>query len=271
VLSGSQPRIRDLPASKSKRQSKAIKHAFGFLDETGTLGSGRDPFFAVGLLRCPEPYDLLRPIQRIRDKQHFYDEIKWSKVSIKKLPLLKALIDVFLSSDASFSALVCDKREHDIIERFGGQFPAYDFLARQLIWGSIHRGEIMWVVADEYSTPPGHHFEENVRDYVNSKVRRDAVAGVCRMRSSGVDLLQLIDLLLGAVVYEYKAERGVVGLGKYKPKVQLLDYLKQQTGVTSFVGGHKDGRLNIQDYCPPMKPHRPKPIAVPRGKRKVKA
>lgn len=210
-------------------------------------------------------------MQRIRDKQHFYDEIKWSKVSIKKLPLLKDLVDVFLSSDASFSALVCDKQKYDIMARFGGQFPAYDFLARQLVWGSIHRGEVMWVIADEYSTPPGHHFEENVRDYVNSKVRRDAVAGVCRMRSSGVDLLQLIDLILGAVAYEYKAERGVVGLAEYKPKVQFLEYLKDQTGVATFVGGHKDGRLNVQDYSPPSKPRRPRPIADIKSRQKRKA
>lgn len=250
---------------RPRRQSK-LKHAFGFLDETGSLGGDRDPFFAVGMLRSRDPYDLLRPIQRIRDKQHFYDEIKWSKVSAKKLPLLQDLVDVFCSSSASFSALVADKQEHDVIGRFGGQFEAYDFMARQLVWGSVHRSETMWIVADEYSTPPGHHFEENVRDYVNRKLRRDAVAGVCRMRSTGVDLLQLIDLILGAVVYEYKGERGAVELASYKPKVQLLDHIKERVGVRTFVGGHKDTKLNIQDYCPPAKPRRkPKPIRQTRG------
>lgn len=207
------------------------------------------------MLRCREPYALLRPIQRIRDKQHFYDEIKWSRVSVKKLPLLEDLVDVFLSCpDASFSALVCDKQQHDLVARFGGLFHAYDFLARQLVWASIHRSEVMWIVADEYSTPPGHYFEENVRNWVNRKVRRDAVAGVCRMRSGGVDLLQLIDLILGAVVYEYKADRGVVGLNGYKPKVKLLEHLKTEAGVSTFVGGYKDGQLNVQDYSPPVKP-----------------
>ena len=54
------------------------RYTFGFLDETGTLGGLRDPYFAVGLLRCPEPYKLARPMQRLRDKEHFYDEIKWN-------------------------------------------------------------------------------------------------------------------------------------------------------------------------------------------------
>lgn len=68
------------------------------------------------------------------------------------------------------------------------------------------------------------------------------------MRSSGNDLLQLIDLILGAVVYEYKAQSGVVSLAAYKPKVKLLEHLKKRAGVPSFVGGYRDSRLNIAEY-----------------------
>lgn len=224
------------------------KFGFAFLDETGTLASARDPFFAVGLIKCTDPYELQRPMQRIRDRQHFYDEIKWNKVSAKKLPLMIDLLNVFFSSDATFTAFVADKSQHDVIGRFGSQFRAYEALARQLVKASVRRGETLWVIADEYSTPPGETFEENVRDYVNARLRRPAVAGVCRMRSSGIDLLQLIDLLLGAVVYEYKASSGVVSLAGYKPKVQLLAHVKKRAGVKTFVGGFRDEKLNVAEY-----------------------
>jgi len=202
-------------------------------------------------MRCRNPYEIQRPIQRLRDKHHFYDEIKWSRVSTKSLPLLTTCIDVFFGNDATFSAFVTDKQQHDVIERFGGRFPAYECLARQLVRASIRRGETLYVIADEYSTPPQETFEENVRDHVNKKLRRSAVAGVCRMRSSGVDLLQLIDLLLGAVVYDYKAERGVVQSAHYKPKVKLLEHIKEKAGVGTFVGGHRDERINIAEYQGP--------------------
>jgi hypothetical protein len=232
------------------RRQRQLSLRFGsaFLDETGTLGGARDPFFAVGLLKCAEPYKLARPMQRIRDRQHFYDEIKWNKVSEKKLPLMIDLVNVFFSSDATFTAFVADKSKHDVIGRFGGTFKAYEALARQLVRASIRRGEIVYVIADEYSTPPAETFEENVRDYVNRQFGRQAVAGVCRMRSSGVDLLQLIDLLLGAVVYEYKAAAGVVSLASYKPKAKLLAHIKKRAGVKTFVGGYRDSRLNIAEY-----------------------
>ncbi len=185
-------------------------------------------------------------MQRIRDRQGFHDEIKWNKVSAKKLPLLRDLIDVFVSADASFSAFVVDKQQHDVITRFGGQFNAYDALARQLVLGSVRRGEVMWIIADEYSTPPGVRFEENVRDYVNKKAKHGyPIAGVCRMRSSGSDLLQLSDLLLGAVIYEHKVARK---LGHYKPKLDLMEYVKERTDVPTFIGGYADSRMNVAEY-----------------------
>lgn len=251
------PRRREraafLVASAAKKlvgrgRERPQEHAFSFLDETGTLGGQRDPFFAVGLLRCREPYALQRPIQRLRDQHQFYDEIKWSSVSEKKLELLKIIIDVFLDSEATFSAFIAEKAKSDVIGRFGGPFQAYEALARQLVHGTIRGRETLWVVADEYSSPPGTSFEENVRDRVNERARwGNPVAGVCRMRSVGVDLLQLNDLLLGATVYEHKTQELAA---RFKPKVQLLEYFKQRAGVPTFVGGFRNERLNIAEYRP---------------------
>ncbi|MGH2972574.1 MAG: hypothetical protein ACRDLE_10705 [Gaiellaceae bacterium] len=115
--------------------------------------------------------------------------------------------------------------------------------------GAIAKHENLWIIADEYSTPPAETFEENVRDWVNRKLKAPgSVAGVCRMRSSGVDLLQMVDLLLGAVVYEHKAQSGIVSLGSYKPKVRLLERVREAAGVSTFIGGYRDARLNIVEY-----------------------
>lgn len=231
-----------------RTQAPKTSHTFMFLDETGTLGGQRDPFFAVGLLHCVEPYELLRPIQRIRDTQAFYDEIKWNKVSNKNLPILKDVVSMVLSQGCRFNVFIADKQKHDVIGRFGGQFKAYECLARQLVIGAVRPNEVAWIIADEYSTPSHETFEENVRDYVNKKLKRTAVAGVCRMRSGGVDLLQVIDLLLGAIVYEYKAESGAVQSASYKPKTLLLEHLKREAVVKTFVGGYRDSRLRVEVY-----------------------
>jgi hypothetical protein len=114
----------------------------------------------------------------MRDREKFYDELKWNKVSGKKMCILETALDVFFGcDDASFSAFIVDKEQHDVTGRFGGQFAAYDAIARQLVHGSIRHGEVLWVIADEYSTPPTATFEESVQDHVNKKLRRPAAAG----------------------------------------------------------------------------------------------
>jgi hypothetical protein len=65
------------------------------------------------------------------------------------------------------------------------------------------------------------------------------------MRSSGVDVLQIADLLLGATVYDFKRAQGLV---KYRAKLDLLDYIKEKLGVTTFVGGYNDDRINVAEY-----------------------
>jgi len=233
---------------RSARRQPPTNHSLVFLDETGTLGGERDPFFAVGLLRCATPYEIARPVQRIRDCNAYYDEIKWGKVSEKNLPVLIEIVNVLLNSSATFHVFIADKREHDVIARFGGQFKAYECLARQLLHGTIRHGETAWVIADEYSTPAHEAFEENIRVYVNRKLDRVAIGGTCRIRSEGSDMLQMIDLLLGAIAYEYKAQSGVVRLAPRKPKAKLLAHIKKVAGVETFVGGYRDDRLHIEVY-----------------------
>lgn len=54
-----------------------------FMDETGTLTSDR--IFAVGIVKCPMPAVVQRPLQLMRDRRHFYDEMKWNKLDRKSL------------------------------------------------------------------------------------------------------------------------------------------------------------------------------------------
>ena len=118
---------------------------------------GAATLFGVGLLHCDEPYELLRPMQRIRDRRHFYDEIKWNKVSRKNLPALEEIVNALAGSSATFSAFVADKSKYDIIGRFG------DGSRRTSAWRASsceeaqREGKRCGIIADEYSTPPAKH------------------------------------------------------------------------------------------------------------------
>jgi hypothetical protein len=60
--------------------------AAAFLDETGIIS--QDRFFAVGCMVLPEPSDVIRKIEKLRDKRHSYSEIKWAELTEGTEPLI---------------------------------------------------------------------------------------------------------------------------------------------------------------------------------------
>ena len=163
------------------------------------------------------------------------------------LPIYRQALGYFFNCpEAKFACYVTDKDVNDPIKRFGNQWRAYERLAAQLLVGNIKPGEIVTVLADEYSTPPTERFEENIRDLVHKKLGADVVCGVCRMRSDGVDLFQILDVLLGAVAYDYKVHAGLITTEN--PKGRLLNFIKDRFGVSTFVGGVRESRLNIKEF-----------------------
>jgi Protein of unknown function (DUF3800) len=61
--------------SVSKVLPPEAETSIAFLDESGAIS--QDRFFAVGCLKLAEPCILLREIQKLRDRHHWYGEIHW--------------------------------------------------------------------------------------------------------------------------------------------------------------------------------------------------
>lgn len=223
-----------------------------FLDETGAIA--KDRFFAVGCLKLPEPSVLLRALQTLRDKNHFYGEIHWVDVTKLSVPFYKKVIDLIAATSwATFACFVSDRQAADPIARFGNHWRAYEKLATQLLIGNISPGELVAVLADNYSTPPDVSFEIDVKAEVNRRLDRLGVLGICRLDSKAADCLQMVDLLTAAVAFEFRSTAGLAG--RTTPKAELAEYLRDAFGVPTFIGGHRTARLNVALYQGP----KPKP------------
>ena len=59
-------------------------------------------------------------------------------------------------------------------------------------------------------------------------------------------MIQIADLLLGAVVYEFKYKNKIVSGDKYK--IKIYKYIKQKAGINTFVNGNKKKDFNIILY-----------------------
>lgn len=219
--------------------------AVAFLDETGAIASDR--IFAVGCLKVVEPADLLRPVQKLRDRRHWYDEIHWVDTTRESVPFYKEVIDIVRGAPGvRFSCFVADRQMADPVSRFGSPWAAYERLAAQLLIGSIQPDELVCVLADEYSTPDDVCFETDVRESVNSRLGRLAVTSVCRLDSRAAVPLQLVDMLTAAVAFEFRQALGLAGARS--PKAELARYVREAYGVPSFLPGIDRKGINVKTY-----------------------
>jgi hypothetical protein len=219
--------------------------AVAFLDETGAIANDR--FFAVGCLKLVEPSELTRRLQKLRDRHHWYDEIHWVDLTRGALPFYRKVVnEAATCPGATFSCFIADRDHADPVERFGQPWSAYSALAAQLLIGSIRPTEIVFVLADAYSTPDDVSIEVEIRDRVNRRFSRLAVPSVCRLDSRSADPLQVVDLLTAAVAFEFRQQAGLAGATS--PKARLMTHVRSAYGVSSFLNFPANGRVNVAKY-----------------------
>lgn len=219
---------------------------FCFLDESGTLGDMAIPFFTIGFIKCSEPYYILSRLAYERDRTHFYDELKFNKISARNLNFAKFAVDTFFSTrSVGFHSYTLDKDGTYFKKRYGGDpWQAYEDISLTVLKSSIPKNEILIVIADHVQTPKHIKFELNIKNKINNELGRLAVAGVCRFNSKSNDLLQLTDLLIGCITYDLKLSTKIVTESS-ENKIALVEHLKKQIGVSDFLHGYRDRNFNI--------------------------
>jgi len=227
---------------------KNIWTKFCFLDESGSLNNLKDEFFTVGFIKCSQPYYINSKIIYERNRRNFYDEMKFNKLSKNNLDFAKFALDTFFSTRSlSFYSYSLDKKGDYFSREFGGDpWRAYEDVSIRVLEQAIPLNEIIIVIADYVTTPKNIRFEVNVKRKINEKFGKLAVAGVCRFDSKTNDLLQLADLMVGAINYDLKLSTGLLLRGdKYKKR--FLEYFKEVLGIKdkNFIDGFKNYMFNI--------------------------
>lgn len=215
-----------------------------FFDETGAIASDR--FFLVGLVRVDDHASLLKTVKGLRKKHAYWDEFKWAGITEANKSVYKDLISLLLASDARFSCFVADRHVADPVARFGNTFAAYEKLAIQLLIGSIRPWELVTVLADNYSAPNERSFERAVKRECNRRLRRLGVVSVVQVDSGATEGLQLVDVLTGAVGFEFRANAGQASHTSHKGEV--AQHLRTLLGASTFNAGFRTGQVLVNVY-----------------------
>ena len=218
---------------------------FCFLDETGTLSDQKDQYFTVGILKMSQPYYLQSKLFFERSKIRFYDEVKFNKLSKNNVGFAKTVIDALFEtrSIGFYSYSISTKSDYYLKTFDKNPWTAYEQITLKLLDNALSSQEIIILIADYVTTPKNIRFEVETKKIFNQKKNRLALAGVCRFDSKANDLLQLVDLIIGAVTYDIKFTKKLVEGSKYK--LEIVNYLKSKLGASSFMQGFKNHNFNI--------------------------
>src|SRR3989344_382516 len=204
---------------------------FCFMDESGSLENKIDPFFTIGFIKCSQPAYILDILMRERQKFKFYDELKFNKLSRKNIDFAKLALDIYFRTESLyFYSYSSDKAGSYFKQKFSSNpWQAYEDITVKMLEPNIAKNEIVILLADYISTPVGTKFEVNTKRRINDLLGRLALAGICRIDSRGIDLLQLTDLIIGAINYDLKLLFRFVSGDKYK--IEFLDYFKSKLNI----------------------------------------
>ncbi|KKP60045.1 MAG: hypothetical protein UR54_C0021G0006 [Candidatus Roizmanbacteria bacterium GW2011_GWA2_34_18] len=239
---------------------------FSFIDESGVLDESKNtqPFFAVGFLRILDTsivndelikkhYDyfsiqkekrrnLLKDLKenpKILNTEELnllfistrHSEYKFTNINFTNLEKYKSIIDTALKFPLYFSALVIDKTDplfNPTIYR--NYWHAYIKYTKLLCGHNCNKDDRLCVIADYMNKPNNSNdiFEKEINSLPN-------VFNTLRAHSETFILLQICDLLLGSVLFEWRAKKGLMkNSNRAKAKKEFVDYLINKLDISKY-------------------------------------
>lgn len=195
-----------------------------YCDESCHLENDHKPYMLIGYT-CVAYNQLQRHNERIKvlkEKHHFFGEIKWSNVSASQFEFYKELIDYFFDTDISFRAIIV-KKEKVNNEGFDQDFD--DFYYKMYYQLLIHKKDVNYaynVYLDIKDTLSAHKVQR-LKDILNTKM--GVFRNVQNIHSRESIMMQLADLLLGALSYNLNNTAKTVNAKK-----SLIERIRHHSG-----------------------------------------
>ena len=195
-----------------------------YCDESAHLEHDGKRFMLLAYVKCPYPQVRMHTdrIKALKKEHGFKGEIKWTKVSHKMYGFYHALIEYFFATDLSFRALVVRKEQVNN-PAYGQDYDTFYYkMYYQLLYHKIdmqHHYNIYLDIKDTLSANKVNRLKGILKlDY-------STVRTVQNIRSQESYLMQLTDVLMGAIGYLHNQEEH-----KMVAKKRLIDRMQTMSG-----------------------------------------
>ncbi|NNN19517.1 MAG: DUF3800 domain-containing protein [Acidimicrobiaceae bacterium] len=207
---------------------------FMYCDESCHLPNDHQKSMVLGAIWCPgnQRQRLGRAVKALKKKHCIGPgiEIKWTKVSPGQLDFYLALIDLFFTeSDLRFRAVVIPDKDALNHEAFNQSHDIFYYkMWYQLLIQVIDNQHRFRIYLDTKDTGGKHRIEKLHEVLCNSKLdfKKNVIQEITLLHSHEVPLLQLADMLIGAVSYVNR------GMSSSPAKQALVESIRQKTGCS---------------------------------------
>ena len=213
-----------------------------YCDESTHIENDGQPFMLLAYISTP--YNQLKLHNgAIRDfkLKHFYKgEMKWKTVSKSQYPFYNDIIEYFFMTDLQFRAIIIDKSQlkHTDFNQTHDDF--YDKMYFQLLSKKIFPDSVYNIfidIKDTHSYKKANSLKKYLeRDYQN-------IRNLQAIQSYESELMQMADVLMGAINYKLR------GLNKVTSKNKLIEKIEKHCGKPisqpSTIGEHKFNKFFI--------------------------
>jgi hypothetical protein len=240
-----------------------MQNYFGFLDESGVLDAPntQQPFFGVGFLKILDSGEITEKLMQ-SNYDYFsvqkearrnllkslelspktlnraeinlllastsHREYKFTSITHTTLQRYKAFIDAAFQFPLHFCALVIDKSDPLFnMKLYKNYWSAYIKYSQLVCAKNIAKEERLCVIADYMNRP------SNTETFFESKINEvPSVFNTLRAHSETFIFIQLCDLLLGSVLFQWRQMRGQIqNSNRAAAKMEFVRYLISKLNV----------------------------------------
>lgn len=190
-----------------------------YCDESCHLEQDGHPYMLIGFVSSAINQVQLhsKNIRQLKAKYHIFYETKWSGLSKAAYPLYNDLIDYFFATDLQYRAIVIDKSQlnHEAFNQNHDDF--YYKMYFQLLSKKIspeHNYNIYLDIKDTRSAKKVN----GLKSFLNNNYL--SVRNLQNIRSHESELMQLTDIITGALSYHLRGLDQVIAKKKIIEKIQ---------------------------------------------------
>ena len=211
-----------------------------YCDESTHLPNDSQPYMLLGYISVPYPQikQVKKDIRAIATKHNFRGELKWTNVHEATLAMYQELVDYFFTiSDLNFRAIIVDKSQ--IRDKDNGQ--SYEDFYFKMYYQLIHHQldfSFTYNLFLDIKDTCSHKKLAKLKDILSNTTP----IRTCQfVRSHEVVLLQLTDVLMGAVNYNLRVKNGHLE-GRNTAKSKIIAKIQKKSTCSLECTSYKSAR-----------------------------